>query len=55
MNWSLQFYDQNDKKRNLFVPTSYEDDLFLLFTLAAIKALLSHQKLYLASVSVPGN
>lgn len=55
MNWSLEFYDQDNKKRNLFIPSAYNDDLFLLFTLTTLKALLNHQKLYLASVAVPGN
>ena len=55
MNWSIWFYDQNNKKRNLFTPKDHDDDTFLLVTLATLKALLNHQKLYLASVCVPGN
>jgi hypothetical protein len=43
MNWSLNYYDQNNKIRNLFSPQSYDDDLFLLFALIKLKAVLSNQ------------
>ncbi len=55
MNWSLNYYDKNGKLRNLFNPQGYNDELFLLFALIKLKAVLKNQELYLASVGVPGN
>ena len=55
MNWSLNFYDKNGKLRNLFNPQSYNDELFLLFALIKLKAVLGNQELYLSNVGVPGN
>ena len=55
MNWSLNYYDKNGKLRNLFNPQGYDDELFLLFALIKLKAVLKNQELYLASVGVPGN
>ena len=55
MNWSLEFYTSDNVRRNLFIPKSYDDQTFILTTLITLKALLNHQKLYLASVAVPGN
>ena len=54
VNWSLNYLFGN-KMRNLFSPDSSSDELFLLFTLIKLKAVLNNQKLYLSSVSCPGN
>jgi|LakMenEpi03Aug12_release.lakeMendotaPanAssembly.Ray.scaffolds.fasta_scaffold81994_1 hypothetical protein len=43
MNWSLNYYDNNNKLRNLFNPQNYNDDLFLLFALIKLKAVLKNQ------------
>ena len=55
MNWSLEFYTNDNTRRNLFIPQGYDDKTFILATLITLKALLNNQKLYLASVAVPGN
>jgi glutamine synthetase len=54
INWSVNYY-LNGKRKNLFKPGSVDEELFLLFTLLKLKAILSNQKLYLSSVCVPGN
>lgn len=41
--------------KNLFKPKGHNDQLFLLFALLNIKAILNNQELFLASVAVPGN
>lgn len=43
MNWSLNYIDQEGKFRNLFNPQNYNDELFLLFALIKLKAVLSNQ------------
>ncbi len=55
LNWSLNYYDKAHKLRNLFNPQNYDDDIFLLFILIKLKAMLSNQQLYLSSICVPGN
>lgn len=54
INWSINYY-LDGKRRNLFKPDDFNDDLFLLFTLIKLKAVFNNQKLYLSSVCVPGN
>lgn len=61
MNWSLNYYEGSNnngrkgKLRNLFAPENYNDEIFLLFALIKLKAVLCNQELYLSSVGVPGN
>lgn len=55
MNWSLNYFDNKGKLRNLFSPQNYSDELFLLFALIKLKAVLSNQELYLSAICVPGN
>lgn len=51
----MNYCEGNSKIYNLFSPESSSNELFLLFTLIKLKAVLNNQRLYLASVSVPGN
>lgn len=55
INWSLNYASGSSKITNLFSPESSSENLFLLFTLIKLKAVLNNQKLYLSSVCVPGN
>lgn len=55
INWSLNYCEGKSQIYNLFSPESSSNELFLLFTLIKLKAVLNNQRLYLASVCVPGN
>lgn len=56
-NWSLNFVDADGSLYNLFgVPKDQGNyNLFKLFILIQLRALLKNSKLYLSSVSGPGN
>lgn len=56
-NWSLNYVDADGSLCNLFgIPKLKEtENLFKLFILIQLKALLKHSKLYLSSVACTGN
>ena len=55
INWSINYFNEKGEIRNLFKPHAYKDELFVLFVLLNLKAILNNQQLYLSSVCSPGN
>lgn len=55
MNWSVNFWDETGKLRGLFQRGAVKDEIYLLFVLIKLKAILSNQELYMSTIAVPGN